>query len=164
MRELSVSKFVPSTPSELDRLLDPRQLIEYEGSFSVEAVEQGDSEQFVTASGPGLTVQYRFEQRPDGWYYEQAGEAGPFEAMETTVTVDREMYRSNRPNLKWHDEYGDRRTELVFIGTDYDESELRAGLSAALLTETEQANTDLQSPVDSWFPTETGVETVVRMP
>ena len=78
--------------------------------------------------------------------------------------VDREMYRSNRPNLKWHDEYGDRRTELVFIGTDYDESELRAGLSAALLTETEQANTDLQSPVDSWFPTETGVETVVRMP
>jgi len=39
--------------------------------------------------------------------------------------VERDMYRSNRPNLEWHDEHGDRRTELVFIGTDYDESTLR---------------------------------------
>ena len=90
MREVSVSRFVPSTPNELDRLLGPRQLIEYEGSFSVDAVEQGESEQFVTASGPGLTVQYRFEDRSEGWYYEQAGEAGPFEAMETRLTIDRE--------------------------------------------------------------------------
>lgn len=90
MREVSVSQFVPSTPSELDRLLGPQALIEYEGSFSVEAVEKQDNSQFVTASGPGLTVQYRFKQRAEGWYYEQAGEAGPFEAMETRLTIERE--------------------------------------------------------------------------
>jgi len=90
MREVSVSQFVPATPSELDRVLGPRELIEYEGSFSVEAVETRDDEQFVTASGPGLTVQYRFEQRDGGWYYEQAGEAGPFKEMQTRVTVERE--------------------------------------------------------------------------
>ena len=76
--------------------------------------------------------------------------------------VDREMYRSNRPNLEWHDEHGDRRTELVFIGTDYDESELRAGLADALLSD---AELDEPERIDnSRFPAEAGVETVVRTP
>lgn len=90
MREVEVSRFVAATPTELDRLLTPRRLVEYEGSFSVESVAERDGETVVTASGPGLQFQLRFEQRADGLYYEQAGEAGPFEAMETTVTVDRE--------------------------------------------------------------------------
>lgn len=90
MREVEVSRFVAATPTELDRLLTPRRLVEYEGSFSVDAVEETDSGTVVTASGPGLRFQLRFDQRADGLSYEQAGEAGPFEAMETTVTVDRE--------------------------------------------------------------------------
>ncbi|WP_226038841.1 GTP-binding protein [Natrinema sp. DC36] len=73
--------------------------------------------------------------------------------------VERNMYRSNRPNLEWHDEHGDRRTELVFIGTDYDESTLRAALEDALVTDGER-ETDLDGP----FPTEQGDETVIREP
>ena len=90
MYEVSVSRFVAATPTELDRLLTPRRLVEQEGSFTVDAVEETDAGTVVTASGPGLTFQLRFEERSDGIYYEQAGEAGPFEAMETTLTVDRE--------------------------------------------------------------------------
>ena len=90
MREVAVSRFVPATPAELDTVVGPRELIEFEGSFSVDGVAQSEESTLVTASGPGLTLQYRFEQREEGWYYEQPGEAGPFETMETEVTVDRE--------------------------------------------------------------------------
>lgn len=73
--------------------------------------------------------------------------------------IERDMYRSNRPNLEWHDEHGDRRTELVFIGTDYDEEELRAALEDALVTDEEW-----ESEFDGPFPDEQGDETVVREP
>jgi G3E family GTPase len=73
--------------------------------------------------------------------------------------VERDMYRSNRPNLEWHDEHGDRRTELVFIGTDYDEGALRAGLEDALV-----ANEEWETAFDGAFPDEQGEETVVREP
>jgi len=70
--------------------------------------------------------------------------------------VDRKMYRSNRPDLEWDDEHGDRRSELVFIGTEYDEEALRDALTEALATgESEQS-------VDDLFPTEAGEETVIR--
>ncbi len=95
MREVTASRFVSATPTELDRLLTPRQVIEYEGSFSVDAVAETDAGTVVTASGPGLTLQYRFVPQPDGWYYEQAGEAGPFETMETWLTIDQESEGSN---------------------------------------------------------------------
>lgn len=90
MREVAASQFVRASPTELDRLLTPEQLIEYEGSFSVEAVSETDEGTVVTAKGPGLTLQYRFVEQSDGWYYEQAGGAGPFETMETWLTVERE--------------------------------------------------------------------------
>ncbi|AFO56898.1 GTP-binding protein [Natrinema sp. J7-2] len=74
--------------------------------------------------------------------------------------VERDMYRSNRPDLEWHDEYGDRRTELVVIGTDYDEGALRAALEDALVTDEEWATAFDGGP----FPTTQGVETVIREP
>jgi G3E family GTPase len=73
--------------------------------------------------------------------------------------VEREMFRSNRPELEWHDEHGDRRTELVCIGTDYDEEELRAALEDALLTD-EEGDIDFEN----LFPAEEGAETVIREP
>ncbi|MFO7834483.1 MAG: GTP-binding protein [Halohasta sp.] len=73
--------------------------------------------------------------------------------------VDQKMYRSNRPDLEWHDDHGDRRTELVFIGTDYDEDTLRSTLDEALVDVDEAAD----SATDP-FPTEAGEETVIREP
>ncbi|WP_254761425.1 CobW family GTP-binding protein [Natrinema marinum] len=74
--------------------------------------------------------------------------------------VERDMYRSNRPNLEWDDEHGDRRTELVFIGTAYDEAALRAGLEDALVTDEEWKDAALETR----FPDEQGEEAVVREP
>ena len=73
--------------------------------------------------------------------------------------IERDMYRSNRPDLEWHDEHGDRRTELVFIGTDYDESALRTALEDALVTD-EEWETALEDPL----PDEQDEEVVVREP
>ncbi|ERH06144.1 MAG: putative GTPases (G3E family) [Halonotius sp. J07HN4] len=45
--------------------------------------------------------------------------------------------RKSRPNLSWHDRWGDRETALVFIGTTMDESAVRAGLDDCLVDGTE---------------------------
>ncbi|MFC6731149.1 MULTISPECIES: GTP-binding protein [unclassified Haladaptatus] len=73
--------------------------------------------------------------------YGQAGPSARFEVTGPWVAslseLDQELYRANRPNLDWHDEWGDRRTELVFIGTDLQEDRLRQSLSDCLLTDAE---------------------------
>ncbi|GAB7018290.1 CobW family GTP-binding protein [Halostagnicola bangensis] len=96
------------------------------------------------------------------------GQAGP--SIRATVRgpwiaalpeVDRQLYRSNRPNLEWDDDHGDRETQLVFIGTGLEESELRSELEASLVTddEWEQAET-----LENRFPNEQGEERVLRAP
>ncbi|MEF8869758.1 MAG: GTP-binding protein, partial [Haloarculaceae archaeon] len=49
----------------------------------------------------------------------------------------RETQRRMRPNLPWDEEHGDRRTELVFIGREMDESSLREALADCPLTDAE---------------------------
>ncbi len=90
MRAVETSRFVRTTPKALERLLTPERLVEYEGSFTAETVEETDDGWVVTATGPGLRFRLRFERRVDGMYYTQDGDAGPFESMETWVTVARE--------------------------------------------------------------------------
>lgn len=71
--------------------------------------------------------------------------------------VEQKMYRSNRPELEWHEEHGDRRVELVFIGTEYDRAEIETALDDALVnTEADPATTE------NLFPEEAGEETVLR--
>ncbi|MBB6644760.1 CobW family GTP-binding protein [Halobellus ruber] len=96
------------------------------------------------------------------------GQAGPsvhIEAVGPWIAslpeVEQDLYRSNRPDLEWDDTHGDRRTELVFIGTDYDEASLRASLDDALVTDDEWDRVgDLSGP----FPAEQGSEAVLREP
>lgn len=90
MREVERSRFVPMTPREIERLLDPRRIIDYEGSFSVESTTETDDGTLVTVSGPGLAFDLRFEPIDQGFYYTQAGAAGPFESMETWLTIEPE--------------------------------------------------------------------------
>ena len=76
--------------------------------------------------------------------------------------VQRDLYRSNRPSLEWDDEHGDRRTEYVVIGTDFDEDALRDRLEDALVTDEEW---DVAEELDGGeFPAENSEETVVCEP
>ncbi|SEH16210.1 GTPase, G3E family [Natronorubrum sediminis] len=75
--------------------------------------------------------------------------------------ADQQLYRSNRPGLEWHDDHGDRQTELVFIGTEPEEDALRAHLEDCLVIDEEWNDaSDLENP----FPGEADEEVVVREP
>ncbi|NIB99230.1 GTP-binding protein [Halobacterium sp. R2-5] len=96
----------------------------------------------------------------------QAGESvrvtarGPWIA--SLPEVEQDLYRSNRPNLEWDDEHGDRRTEYVVIGTGFDEDALRERLDDALVTEEEWA--DVEALPDGPFGTENEAAAVLREP
>jgi hypothetical protein len=87
MREVEVSRFVRATPTELEQVLTPASMVEYEGSFRVLDVREDGDTTYVTAGARGLEMTLRFEEQVDGLSYVQEGEAGPFDAMETTVRV-----------------------------------------------------------------------------
>ena len=96
------------------------------------------------------------------------GQAGPSVRVEAVgpwiaslPDVEQDLYRSNRPNLEWDDTHGDRQTELVFIGTDYDEASLRGSLDDALVTDDEW---DRAGDLDGPLPDEQGSEVVLREP
>ena len=81
--------------------------------------------------------------------------------------VERDMLRSNRPNLDWDDEHGDRLTEYVVIGTGIDEAAVRERLDDALVTDEEWAAVEPdESDADGGvpFPTEQGEELALREP
>ncbi len=91
----------------------------------------------------------------------RATASGPWIA--SLPEVDQELYRSNRPGLEWHDDHGDRRTEFVLIGTEYEESRLRERLEAALVADDEwEAPPALECP--NPFPDEQGAVAVLREP
>jgi G3E family GTPase len=71
-------------------------------------------------------------------------QAGPSTRVEVTgrwiaslPSFEQDAYRANRSDLDWDDEWGDRRTELVFIGTEVDRGELVGRLDGCLLSDAE---------------------------
>jgi len=88
MREVEASRIVGVTPIEVRRHLSPATLIDYEGTFGVVDVSEGDGTT-VTARGGGMEVVFEFVPREDGYEYAQRGAEGPFESMSTRVTIER---------------------------------------------------------------------------
>ncbi len=78
-----------------------------------------------------------------GWSYagtlSRVEDLGPWLASIPTKSWPKDSPLVRRALDRWVDPYGDRRQELVFIGTNIDEKKLRAGLGACLLCEDEMA-------------------------
>ena len=88
------------------------------------------------------------EQRPVGyWWASRPEEEWPEDPERQEVILDR-----------WDEDYGDRQQELVFIGVDVDEAEMRAKLDDCLMTADEEesyldAPSSVSDPFPSWQPT-----------
>ncbi|UVE51136.1 GTP-binding protein [Haloferax larsenii] len=115
----------------------PKSVVRAKGSLWVAGAEdvhytysQAGPSAYVTASGPWIASLPEFEQ---------------------------DTYRRNHPELDWHDEFGDKRTELVFIGRGVDEEALTATLDDHVL---EPGAT----VTDTRYPTEPGDELVLAEP
>lgn len=89
MRETEASRFVAGTVPEIEAALTPEDVVEYEGSFDVFDIEKQAEATLVTAGARGLRMTLRFEAREDGLYYEQVGDAGPFDEMWTQLSWSR---------------------------------------------------------------------------
>lgn len=87
MRTVEVSRRLAATPAEIRRHVDPARLIELEGTFRVVDIETEEDGTVVTGRAGGMAVEFRFEETERGYRYEQVGEAGPFETMETDFTL-----------------------------------------------------------------------------
>lgn len=89
MRTVEVSRFLQAYPREVDRLVTPETVLEYEGTFTAVDVEEADGETVVDAQAGGgvMGARFVFEDREDGLVYRQDERSGPFDAMETEITV-----------------------------------------------------------------------------
>ena len=136
----TICRHQPVSPDQLATFLRklPTGVIRAKGTVWIAG---SDTRITISQAGPSIT----------------ATAQGPWIA--SLPAVDREMYRSNRPDLPWHEEHGDRRTELVFIGTDYDETAIETAVTNTFV----DAETTV-SPETHPFPTEEGEETVLREP
>lgn len=90
MRTVSVNRQVGAPPEAVFDALDPMAIIDAEGTFTALDREAADDATHVVARGGGMEVVFEFTATENGYEYEQRGEAGPFETMETTITVEPE--------------------------------------------------------------------------
>lgn len=89
MRTVSVSRFLALQPAVVERALTPERVVAYEGTFEpVDVEERDDGTTVVTAAARGLQATFAFEPLRNGLRYTQAGDAGPFDAMEAEWTYE----------------------------------------------------------------------------
>ncbi|MGM0397486.1 MAG: SRPBCC family protein [Halobacteriota archaeon] len=87
MRTVSATRRVGDPPAAVLDGLDPMAIIDAEGTFSALDVEETGDGTRVFARGGGMEVVFTFSRTDEGYEYEQLGDAGPFETMETTLVV-----------------------------------------------------------------------------
>lgn len=90
MVEVEASRFVAATPPEIRPALSPAAIVAAEGTFEVADVTETDDGWEVEASGRGLSATFAFRETDEGYVYEQVGDHGPFDEMETTLSLARE--------------------------------------------------------------------------
>jgi len=103
MAEVSASRRLAASKPVVANHLDPRTLLELEGTFDVDEVAETEEGWRVAASATGLRAEFSVRAFADGdvegYEYEQVGDTGPFDSMwtrlelgpeadGTTVTVD----------------------------------------------------------------------------
>lgn len=88
MRTVAIESVVARDPTTVARKLDPESIVEYEGSFSVVETESRESDSLVVVAGGKLTFTLRVEPLDSRVYYEQYGDSGPLESMETTIAYE----------------------------------------------------------------------------
>lgn len=87
MREVEASEFVLARPPAVRRALSPESIVAAEGTFEVAEVEEIDGDVAVVATAPGVSVLLRFREHETGLAYAAEGAVGPFEHLETEITV-----------------------------------------------------------------------------
>ncbi|GGJ14570.1 hypothetical protein GCM10008995_25580 [Halobellus salinus] len=90
MREVALSEFVLARPPAVHRALSPSEMVAAEGTFEIADTREDEAGTAIVASAPGVTVLLRFQPRENGLAYTAAGEVGPFDHLETEVTVEPE--------------------------------------------------------------------------
>lgn len=90
MRTVTATRRVGAPPASVLDVLDPMTLIDAEGTFSALDVDEVGEETRVFARGGGMEVVFSFTRTEDGYEYTQLDEAGPFDVMETTLSVTAE--------------------------------------------------------------------------
>ncbi len=137
----------PFHPGRIAALLRdlPESVVRSKGTLWV---ADNDHRQVVGQAGPSVRV-----EAPGPW-------------IASLPEIDRDLYRSNRPDLEWHDEHGDRLTEYVVIGTGLDREAVTEALDDCLVTDEEWERLEEGESLgaDDPFPDEPGAEVALREP
>lgn len=135
--EFGISSFVyqkqrPFHPERLKRWLEnwPPQIIRAKGFFWL--ASRNDTAGLLSQAGSSLMIQ----------------SAGPWIAA--SPEEEQKLAFEDDPNLKadWDETYGDRKTEIVFIGIDMNQEDMIRSLDQTLLTD-EEMNSDWSAFHDS---------------
>ncbi|MCY9218553.1 GTP-binding protein [Bacillus haynesii] len=135
--EFGISSFVyqkqrPFHPERLKRWLEnwPPQIIRAKGFFWL--ASRNDTAGLLSQAGSSLMIQ----------------SAGPWIAA--SPEEEQKLAFEEDPNLKagWDETYGDRKTEIVFIGIDMNQEDMIRSLDQTLLTD-EEMNSDWSAFHDS---------------
>ncbi|MFB6496044.1 GTP-binding protein [Bacillus haynesii] len=135
--EFGISSFVyqkqrPFHPERLKRWLEnwPPQIMRAKGFFWL--ASRNDTAGLLSQAGSSLMIQ----------------SAGPWIA--TSPEEEQKLAFEEDPNLKagWNETYGDRKTEIVFIGIDMNQEDMIRSLDQTLLTD-EEMNSDWSAFHDS---------------